>query len=135
LAAGLTALPLGITAAYATSCDVPLLSPAFIEKLFALLGENQIAVPREEKFHHPLAAVYRPNVLVQVERLLEENRLRPFFLFEMARTVEVPVDELRSVDPELDSLVNLNHPADYLAALAKAGFKPDAEVLQRFGVL
>jgi molybdenum cofactor guanylyltransferase len=134
LAAGLAALPAGITATYATSCDVPLLSPAFIEELFSLLGEKEIVVPREDKFHHPLAAVYRLSVLKHVEQLLAANRLRPFFLFEAAHTLEVPVEKLRSVDPELDSLMNLNHPTDYLAALAKAGFEPDPEVLKKLGL-
>ena len=135
LAAGLSSLPVEITATYATSCDVPLLSPLFVERLFHLLGDYDIAVPREEKFHHPLAAVYRPRVLSHVEQLLAADRLRPFFLFEAAHTLEVPVEELRDVDPELDSLMNLNHPADYLAALAKAGFEPDPEVLRKLGAI
>jgi molybdopterin-guanine dinucleotide biosynthesis protein A len=134
LAAGFAVLPPSITAAYATSCDVPLLSTAFVERLFLLLGEHEIVVPREEKFHHPLASVYRPSVLNYVEQLLAADRLRPFFLFEAAQTREVPVNELRDVDPALDSLMNLNHPADYLAALAKAGFEPDPEVLKKLRV-
>jgi hypothetical protein len=34
------------------------------------------------------------------------------------RTRVVPTDELRTVDPELTTLANLNHPDDYQAALA-----------------
>src|SRR5262245_33211597 len=37
LLAGLSALPKSIDAAYATSCDVPLLVPAFVERMMALL--------------------------------------------------------------------------------------------------
>ena len=33
-------------------------------------------------FHHPLAAVYRRDVLPVVRQLLTQNQLRPFFLFE-----------------------------------------------------
>src|SRR5690348_10026367 len=58
LLAGLTALPQQTTAAFVTSCDVPLLSPAFIEKLFALAENFDIAVPAEEALLHPLSAVY-----------------------------------------------------------------------------
>jgi len=82
LAAGLAALPTDIDAAYATSCDVPLLQAGFVNLLFDLLGDHLIAVPKEGKFHHPLSAVYRRDVLPTVERLLAENRMRPFFLFE-----------------------------------------------------
>ncbi|HUQ68094.1 MAG TPA: molybdenum cofactor guanylyltransferase [Planctomycetaceae bacterium] len=122
LAAGLQALPTGIEAVYATSCDVPLMVPAFVARMFAELGDCDIAVPRDAEHHHPLAAVYRTSVLSRVERLLEGDRLRPRFLFDEARTREVPVDELRDVDPELRTLMNLNTPEDYRAALAAAGF-------------
>src|SRR4051812_49455108 len=37
LRAGLKALPESISAAYVTSCDVPLLVPAFVERMIALL--------------------------------------------------------------------------------------------------
>jgi molybdopterin-guanine dinucleotide biosynthesis protein A len=120
LAAGLRAIPESIDAVYATSCDVPLLIPAFVEKMFDLLGEVDIAVPRDGQFHHPLAAVYRPRVLTVIQRLLDEDRLRPRFLFEKVMTVEVGVENLRDVDPGLSTLMNLNHPEDYQAALDAA---------------
>jgi molybdopterin-guanine dinucleotide biosynthesis protein A len=60
LSAGLAALPASVEAAYATSCDVPVLVPDFVERMFDLLGSHAIAVPRDEQFHHPLSAVYRP---------------------------------------------------------------------------
>ena len=121
LAAGLAALSNNVDVAYATSCDVPLLKPPIVERLFQLLGEHDIVVPRDGKFHHPLAACYRTSVLPAVERLLAADRLRPAFLFEQADTREIPVDQLREVDPSLGSLTNLNTPEDYLAALAAAG--------------
>lgn len=121
LAAGLAALPIEVEAAYVTSCDVPLLVPAFVERLFHLLESHAIIVPRDGEFHHPLAAVYRPQVLATVTRLLEADRLRPRFLFDEVDTREVPAEELRSVDPELTTLRNLNTPADYEAALTAVG--------------
>ena len=86
-------------------------------------GEIDIAVPRDGERHHPLAAVYRAAVLQHVERLLSADRLRPRFLFDEVKTREVDVEHLRAVDRELATLENLNHEADYLAALAAAGFK------------
>jgi molybdopterin-guanine dinucleotide biosynthesis protein A len=122
LAAGLRVINAEIDAVYATSCDVPLLVPAFVERMFALLGDFDIVVPRDGEYHHPLAAVYRPKVLAAIERLLAADRLRPRFLFDEVRTLEVPVDDLRSVDPRLDTLRNLNRPEDYRAAVSSAGF-------------
>ena len=74
LAAGLRSLEDVADAVYATSCDVPLLVPQFVQTMFTLLGDHQIAVPREGKFHHPLAAVYRTSVLSHVERLLANRK-------------------------------------------------------------
>jgi molybdopterin-guanine dinucleotide biosynthesis protein A len=122
LAAGLRQLAGRADAAYATACDVPLLSPAFVARMFELLGNHEIAVPRDIEQHHPLAAVYRTSVLAHVERLLGADRLRPRFLFDEVNTREIPVEQLRSVDPELATLENLNYEADYLAALKSAGY-------------
>ena len=98
--------------------------------MFEMLKEHDIAVPRDGQHHHPLAAVYRTSVLDHVQQLLGADRLRPRFLFDEVNTREVLVDELRSVDPELATLENLNHPEDYLSALATAGFSEDAKRFQ-----
>jgi len=44
LRAGLSTLPASIDVAYATSCDVPLLEPAFVTRMVELLGDHDIAV-------------------------------------------------------------------------------------------
>lgn len=122
LATGLRVLACRVDAAYASACDAPLLEPAFVERMFALLGDHDIAVPRDGEFHHPLAAVYRSAVLPHIETLLAANRMRPRCLFDLCDTLEVPTEELRSVDPRLATLENLNFEGEYLAALATAGF-------------
>lgn len=131
LRAGLKAIAPLADAAYVTSVDVPLLVPAFVRQMIGELGDADIAVPVEEQdgklFHHPLAGVYRTRVVPSLETLLAEDRLRMVFLFDAVTTRRVPVDQLRSVDPELCSLRNLNRPEDYAAALAAAGLAPPVE--------
>lgn len=122
LAAGLTLLQHDVDAVYATSCDVPRLVPPFVARMFEELGDFDAAVPRDGQYHHPLAAVYRTSVLSCIQRLLAADRLRPRFLFDEVKTREIAVDDLRSVDPTLATLENLNHPGDYQAALTAAGF-------------
>jgi molybdenum cofactor guanylyltransferase len=122
LATGFSRIGDRFDAVYATACDVPLLVPTFALRMFRLLDDYEIAVPFDGEHHHSLAAVYRPRVLSKIEALLAADRLRPRFLFDEVRTREVPVDELRDVDPRLDTLKNLNRYEDYLAALAAAGF-------------
>ena len=122
LATGLRALTDRVDAVYSTACDVPLLVPAFVDRMFDLLGEFDIAVPFDGEHHHPLAAVYRPTVLTHIERLLNSQRMRPRFLFDEVRTREIPVELLRVVDQQLLTLENLNYEQDYLRALNNAGF-------------
>lgn len=117
LAAGLKAMPDQVEAVYATSCDVPLMATEFVRAVFNHLGDHEIAVPVEGEFHHPLASVYRPRVLTVVQQLLNAGRLRPRFLFNEVDTIEINVESLREFDPTLSTLMNLNHPEDYEAAL------------------
>ena len=122
LRAGLKMLPAEVDAAYVTSCDVPLLVPAFVKRMSDLLGDDDIAVMEIDGFTHPLSAVYRRATLPRVEALLAEDRLRPVFLFDSVRTRRVRPEEMRVADPQLATLRNLNTREDYLAALAEAGF-------------
>ncbi len=85
LSAGLAACDKQTVSAYVTSCDVPFLVPEFVERMFQLLGDYEIAVPYDGKYHHPLSAVYRIEVLSYIETLLSNNRMRPVFLFDVAK--------------------------------------------------
>ncbi len=118
---GLQALAGEVEAAFVSSCDVPLLRPEFITEMIRRLGSHELVVPKDGDFHHPLAAVYRTSLAERVHQLVAAQRLRPLFLIQSSDSVEVPVEELRTVDPELQSLRNLNRPEDYEAALRLAG--------------
>ena len=133
LLAGLSAIEPFAAAAYATSCDVPLLASAFVQAIIERLGEADIAVPVEGGFAHPLAAVYRASVLPYIRELLSADQLRPAFLFDRVATRRIPVEELRPFDRGLATLRNLNRPDDYLAALREAGFTLDPALFAAFG--
>jgi molybdopterin-guanine dinucleotide biosynthesis protein A len=129
LSAGLSAIRPHAEAAYATSCDVPLLQPAFVQAMIDRLGDADIAVPIEEEFSHTLAAVYRASVLPRIQELLAADQLRPAFLFDRVKTRRINIEELRAFDPQLATLQNLNRPEDYLLALGEAGFQPSDSIL------
>jgi molybdopterin-guanine dinucleotide biosynthesis protein A len=122
LAVGLAALGDGVDAAYASSCDVPLLTPAFVRHVIDALEEYDLAISRDGTLYHPMAAVYRTRLAAAAEELIVAGRLRPYFLIEQARAREIDVAELRTVDPELRSLQNINTAEEYTAALRDAGF-------------
>jgi molybdopterin-guanine dinucleotide biosynthesis protein A len=121
LAAGLAVLRGRADAAYVSACDVPFLRPAFVRRLIDLLGDHAACVPRVGGYHHPLAAVYRLEVADAVARLLAEDRLRASDLFETVPTRTVEAAELAEVDPDLQTLRNLNTPEEYEAAQRELG--------------
>ena len=123
--AGLSALVGRADAAFVTGCDVPLLVPQVALELARRLGQADIVVPVEGQRVHPLAAVYRVRVLPQLGELLAEGKRRPLDLIERVHAVQVPIEELRRVDPQLATFRNLNRPGDYLDALREAGLTPD----------
>jgi molybdopterin-guanine dinucleotide biosynthesis protein A len=117
LDAGLEAIRGQVDAVYLSSCDVPFLKPAFVRRLIQLLGKQWVCVPHVGEYHHPLAAVYRLQVRETIRRLLAEDRLRPFFLFDAVPTRIVEASEMAEADPTFQTLRNLNTPEDYEAAL------------------
>ncbi len=109
--------------AFLTSCDVPLLRAAYVERLLALSRGFPIAVPRVGNHMMVTSAVYSREVLPLARRLLEERRLRPLFLLKGFDTRIVTEQELRDVDPELESLRDCNTPDAYRDALRAAGLE------------
>ncbi len=122
LVVGLSVLRGQVEAAYVSSCDVPLLKPQFVRYMVEALKSYDLAIPRDGKYHHPLAAVYRSSLENRVRSLIAAERMRPIYLVEECDSCEVDVQKLRSVDPGLQSLRNTNTLEDYEAALSEAGF-------------
>jgi molybdopterin-guanine dinucleotide biosynthesis protein A len=91
--------------------------------MIELLGEHDVVVPVEGRFHHPLAAVYRTRIVDTIARLLARNELRMNGFYTIVSTRYVEVDMLRDVDPDLESLLNTNRPEDYELALRRAGLQ------------
>ena len=128
LAAGMEALSDRVDAVYATSCDVPLLAVDFVRLVIASLANHDVAVPRDDRYFHPLAAAYRVSVLPHIESLLSQAQRRPVYLFDKVDTLEISTTTLTTADPELLSLRNLNCPKDYVDALDMAGLPLSSEL-------
>ena len=126
LAAGLAAMDGRAEFAFVSSTDMPFLHPAFVRRVLRATREGaDVGLPLARGYPQPLAAAYRQTLVRVAERLVAENRLRPAFLFEECVVSRLGEDDLRAdpvlaaLDPGLDSVVNLNEPADYQAARAR----------------
>ena len=118
---GLEALPETVEFAYLTGCDVPLLRAEFIEAIFQKISDRQVAVPHDEHYVHPLAGIYRKDVLPLAKSLYASGERRPRELIKNCTAVAVYASQLREVDPHLYSLRNMNTPEDYKSLLDLAG--------------
>ena len=139
LATGLAALRGRAEIAFVSSTDMPFLHPAFVRRVLRAAQDGaDVALPVAHGYPQPLAAAYRTALAAVAERLVAEQRLRPAFLFEQCAVTRLDEAALRAdpvlaaLDPGLDSVVNVNSPADYQAARER----PAPEVtVQRFGTL
>ena len=123
LATGLAALGNSVDLVYVSATDGPFLRSEWVNRLADLIGAHDVAMPRVGGYDQPLAALYRrAAVLPAVLALIEAGRMRPTFLVDAVKTRIVTEDELKEIDPTLDTLRNLNTPEDYEQALRKAGF-------------
>ena len=140
LAAGLAALQDRAEVAFVSSTDMPFLHPAFVRRVLRAAQQDgvDVGLPVARGYPQPLAASYRVALAPVAAKLVAEERLRPAFLF--GQCVVDRLDEaalrddpvLAALDPGLDSVVNINEPADYQHARAR----PAPEVtIQRFGPL
>jgi len=120
---------------------MPFLHPAFVRRVLRVLCEREgtdVSLPVARGYRQPLAAAYRVSLAEAAERLVKEGRLRPAFLFEQCVVASLDDDTLRqdpvlaALDPDLDSVLNVNTPDDYQQARAR----PAPEVtIQLFGTL
>jgi molybdenum cofactor guanylyltransferase len=123
--AGLKSLEGRAEGVYLSSCDVPFLKPAFIRRMIELIREHQVCVPRVDGLFHPLAAVYRVDIQAVLERLLAQNRLRASDLIQSLKARIVEPGELIDIDPNLESLRNINTLEEYQEAAARFGGSAD----------
>ncbi len=140
IAAGLAALAGRADVAFVSATDLPFLHPAFVSRVLRAVGEQRadVALPVARGYPQPLAAGYRTALAPAAERLIIADRARPAILFAECAVCRLDESALRAdpalaaADPALDSVVNVNEPADYQQARAAPA---PAVTIQRLGTL
>jgi molybdopterin-guanine dinucleotide biosynthesis protein A len=136
IAAGLAAVGATAGAAFVCSTDLPFLHPAFVRRVVSALDNRfdvarfdvarfDVALPFARGYRQPLAAAYRSALAGPITALLAAGKRRPGMLFERCRVTELDDAALLAdptialLDPDLESVTNVNAPADYTAARAR----------------
>jgi molybdenum cofactor guanylyltransferase len=112
---------------FVTSCDAPFLNLQLIAYLLAQISDCDVVVPYWQERFQPLHAAYRRSVAPLLRQQLDRGELRPISLYSKVRTREIREDEIRRLDPEGLSFLNMNSPEDYQAALEMWGKRQSIE--------
>ncbi len=94
------------------ACDMPCVTPAFLEHLLALAPAADAIVPRTARGYHPLCAVYGRACLDAISRRLAEHRLAMHELLGDVRLHTVEPDEIGRYGSVDRLLANANTPAE-----------------------
>lgn len=141
LAVGLAAAAETAEVAFVCSTDLPFLHSSFVRRVLRPFADEpglDVVLPVARGYPQPLLAGYRTALAPLVADLVSAGRLRPAFVFEHAEVLRLDDEalltdpELRRADPALDSVLNVNEPADYAAARARPAPQVTVEC---FGVL
>ena len=99
-------------------CDAPLLRPGLYRLLLASLGDHDAAVPKLDVLD-PVRAVYQVAALRRILSRPKVDLPSPSSLVDRLDAVFVLEDQLRTVDPRLDSFLDVNDASDLEPVLAR----------------
>jgi len=97
------------------ACDMPLINTAAIELLFKKAKDHDAAVPAHaDGFIEPLHAVYRREPMLNaVKQSIDAGESKISAPLKMLKdVVYVPDEDIKKVDPELDTFLNVNRAED-----------------------
>ena len=100
---------------FVAACDMPYINTDVVELLFKRAEGHDAAIPIwENEDLEPMHAVYRTHPMaMETEKAILRNEkfvLAP--VFKMQDLVFVKIDEIRELDPDLRTFVNVNTPDD-----------------------
>ena len=95
---------------FVLACDMPFVQSRLVEELLSRAFDADVVVPIVRGYYEPLCAVYRKSAIPVIATALERNELKVTRIYEYLRLCAVPEEEIRVLDPDLSSFINLNTP-------------------------
>ena len=113
--------------AFFVACDIPFIKKELIEILLDSVEPGiDIVIPETSKGVEPLCSVYSKRCFKPIEEQLEKKSLKIQRVFQKVRVKKIPEDILRTIDPDLVSLYNINTPDDLARAKQAATYLTEA---------
>ncbi|MBW1783902.1 MAG: molybdenum cofactor guanylyltransferase [Deltaproteobacteria bacterium] len=97
-------------AGFFVACDMPFLNPELIRHMVEIKADFDVVVPRISGKLEALHGLYTKRCLDRIERLIHSGTYQIFRFFPEVSVRYVDDVEVRSVDPDLRSFLNINRP-------------------------
>jgi molybdenum cofactor guanylyltransferase len=97
---------------FVVACDMPCLNAGVINYLCREAGGYDVVVPRTEDGYQPLHALYSKRCIEPIRNILSEKKTRIVDFYPLVRVRVVEAREFFSIDPQMQSFININTPEE-----------------------
>jgi molybdopterin-guanine dinucleotide biosynthesis protein A len=102
---------------FCVACDMPFLRKSVIEYLIKKRFDYDVVVPRTRDGLQPLHAIYSKNCLGPIRKAIEQERFKVTDFYVMVKVRIVDEREFYSLDPMMESFINVNTPEELLSVM------------------
>lgn len=99
-------------AGFFVACDMPFLRENFLRYMVTVKGGYDAVVPRVRWMVEPLHALYTKKCLPAITESIHSGEYQTLKFFQKIRVRYVGEEEIRRIDPDLQSFFNINRPED-----------------------
>ena len=114
---------------FVCAIDTPLLQSSLLTFLLTQCCDDTLVIPVVDDRPQVLLALYPRVLLPLIEERLQAGRRDPRSLLDVAAIRYIPEEQLRVVDPDLRSFLNVNTPEDLYALRSMLGVSNDDMLL------
>ncbi|MCK5514734.1 MAG: molybdenum cofactor guanylyltransferase, partial [Deltaproteobacteria bacterium] len=100
------------THCFVAACDMPFLNKKVVEYMISIKENYDVVIPHLKDGYHPLHALYSKKCLKFIEELINEDNLKIIDFFNKVKVREITSDEMSSINPAMNSFLNINTPED-----------------------
>ncbi|MCP4671865.1 MAG: molybdenum cofactor guanylyltransferase [Desulfobacula sp.] len=98
---------------YATACDTPFVKQSVVEYIMDQIEPGfDVIIPRTDDGFEALSAVYSKDCIPLIEDNLEKDIFMIKKFYRKKRVKEIPVEQLKALDPQMQFIFNVNTPED-----------------------
>lgn len=97
---------------FCVACDMPFLNESVIKYLIQKADHFDVIVPKTKDGLQPLHAIYSKNCLDPIKRTIEQQKYSIIDFFPRVKIKMVEEYEFYSLDPTMESFINVNTPEE-----------------------